>query len=432
MPKLARELSDSAVRRLKWGMVKSGPNRGQPRPALHAVGGVGGLYLRCAPPVPGNTTFARSWILKTPIGKARPELGLGPYPEVTLSRAREKARELKEQIRQGIDPRATKKAAQSALLAEQAKAVTFRAMATRYVAKKAKEFKTAKQAQKLTSHLETYAYPTLGHLLVGDVERAHIVRMLTPIWETKTETATRVRSSVEMILDMAGAEGLRTGDNPARWKGNLELSLPLPSKIKKVKHYEAMAVMDLPDFMRELSDKTTMGALALRFSILTAARSGEIRGATWEEIDLEGAVWTIPGERMKGGRTHRVPLCKSAVELLEGLPRRADSNLVFTSPTGKQLSDMTLTKVIRDMGHKATQHGFRATFRTWAQEHTGYAEEVCELALAHVNSDATRAAYARSELIDKRRALMQDWERFCREGLPEGDNVVKMKGATDG
>lgn len=425
MPRLAPELSDAQVRRLKWATVQSGPRKGKPRVVLHAVGGVGGLYLQCCPPAAGNKTFARSWILKTPIGNHRPELGLGPYPEVSLSSAREKARQLKDMIRQGIDPRAHRRAERSQLLREQAKAVTFLELGKRYHQKKAKEYKTAKQSKKLQSHLATYVYPHLGHLIVADIDRAHIVKMLTPIWESKTETATRIRAMVENILDMAGAEGLRTGDNPARWKGNLELSLAAPRKLAKVKHFSAMAVDDVPAFMAELAKKKTTGARALRFSILTASRSGETRGATWDEVDLEARTWTIPADRMKNGRQHRVPLGEDAVELLKKTPRT--SSLVFTAPRGGPLSDMTLTKVLKDMGHQVTQHGFRATFRTWAQEHTNYAEEVCELALAHVNSDRTRAAYARSELIEKRRLLMADWEKFCREGLPEPSSLTPMR-----
>tara|TARA_R110001592_G_scaffold319629_1_gene597345 strand:- start:1429 stop:2724 length:1296 start_codon:yes stop_codon:yes gene_type:complete len=431
MPKLGIELTDMQVRRLKWGTVKSGRNKGRPRPKLHTVGGVGGLYLQCSPPAPGNTTFARSWILKTPVGNARPELGLGPYPEITLGIARAKAREFKEQIRQGIDPRASRKAARSALLAAQAKSVTFRSVCENFAAKKAKEYKTLKQTRKLKNQLETYVYPTLGNLIVGDIERAHIVKALTPIWETKTETATRIRAILERILDMAGAEGLRTGDNPARWKGNLDQTLPMPGKISKVQHFRALPVEELPKFMQELSRKKTAGAMALRFGILTAARSGEIRGATWDEIDLTNKVWTIPEERMKGGRVHRVPLCPDAITLLNALPRFEDNDLVFVSPRGKMFSDMTLTKVIKSMGRTVTQHGFRATFRTWAQDHTGFPEEVCELALAHVNSDATRAAYARSELLEKRRLLMADWEHFCYQGLREG-KVVKIGNRNNG
>jgi integrase len=229
---------------------------------------------------------------------------------------------------------------------------------------------------------------------------------------------------VERILDMAGAEGLRTGDNPARWKGNLELSLPAPRKIAQVKHFAALDVKDMREFMGTLAARDYTGAKALRFGILTAARSGEIRGATWDEIDLAHKLWVIPGERMKNGRAHKVPLGKAACELLKSLPQ--DCPYVFTAIRGGMISDMTMTKVIKTMGYPVTQHGFRATFRTWAQEHTNHADEVCELALAHVNSDATRAAYARSELVDKRRCLMDDWERFCYHGKPKG-KVVAMR-----
>lgn len=423
MPKLARELSDSQVRRLKWGRTKSGPNQGNPCAKLHAVGAVGGLYLHCRPPPSGDAkAFARSWILRVRFEDSLREEGLGPYPEVSLSSAREKARQYKENVRNGIDPRQIKAAMKSKRLRAQAKAITFIEIGRRYESKKSKEYKTAKQVQKLKSHLETYVYPYIGKLVVSDIERAHIVQLLSPHWETKTETMTRIRALVENILDMAGAEGLRSGDNPARWKGNLELSLPAPSRLTKVKHFAAMSLSDLPEFMEALEQKTTIGALALRFGILTAARSGEIRGTTWDEIDLDTKVWTIPKERMKGNRVHKVPLSPDAVKLIKKLPR--DNDLVFPSPTGRQLSDMTLTKVLKDMGHKVTQHGFRATFRTWSQEHTNYAEEVCELALAHVNSDHTRAAYARSELLEKRRQLMQDWQWFCERGDANGNIVM--------
>ncbi len=291
--------------------------------------------------------------------------------------------------------------------------------------KRTKEYKTLKQSKKLHSQLQTYVYPTLGNLIVGDIERAHTVKALAPIWETKTETANRIRAILERIHDMAGAEGLRTGDNPARWKGNLDQTLPMPGKISKVQHFRALPVDELPYFMHELSLKQTAGAMALRFGILTAARSGEIRGATWDEFDLSNKVWTIPEDRMKGGRVHRVPLCPDAITLLNALPRFDDNHLVFVSPKGKMLFDMTLTKVIKSMGRTVTQHGFRATFHTWAQDHTAYPEEVCELALAHVNSDATRASYARSALIDKRRLLMADWEHICYQG-PKKGTVVEI------
>ena len=389
------------------------------KPGFHAVGGVSGLYLNV------SDTRAASWILKKVVGTRRREMGLGGYPDVTLARAREKARDYADMIAQGVDPLAEKRARKSALLRSQATSVSFRQVASRYIIKKSKELKTGKQVQKLTAHLETYVYPSIGNLVVGEIERAHIVRVLQPIWESKTETATRVRASVERILDMAGAEGLRRGDNPARWKGNLELSLPNPGKVSKVEHYKALPYPELPEFMRELAPKKTTGAKALQFLILTAARSGEVRGATWEEIDLRKKVWTIPAERMKNGRQHTVPLSTAAVDLLKSLPHGYD--YVFPAPRGGQLSDMTIAKVAKDMGHDITAHGFRATFRTWAQECTSYPYEVCELALAHVNSDSTRAVYARSELIDKRRLLMADWERYCYKGKPAG-KVVPMRG----
>ena len=409
MPKIAKELSDAQVRRLK-------PKKG--KPTYYAVGGVSGLLLQCRPPVPGNSVGARSWILRTIVGDKRRDLGMGGYPDVTLSMAREKARESKELIRQGIDPVAQKRAAKSALIRSQAKAVTFRQVAAAFIVKKGKEFKTAIQTQKLTSRLESYVYPHIGNMLVGDIERAHIINMLAPIWEEKTETATRVRAYVERILDTAAAEGLRTGENPARWRGNLDLSLAAPNKITKVEHFKALSLEEMPTFMAELAALDYMGAKALHFAILTAARSGELRAATWDEIDLEAKVWTVPAERMKGGRAHKVPLCASAVKLLNSSPR--ESEWIFHNTKLRPLSDVSISKVPKRLGYDVTAHGFRATFRTWAQEHTAYPEEVPELALAHVNSDRTRAAYARSELLDKRRDLMNDWEHFCYHGLKKG------------
>ncbi len=407
MPKKARELSALEVKRLAG------------KQGFHAVGGVAGLYLNV------SESQATSWIFKKKVGDRRREYGLGGYPDVTLSGARDKARQYVEMIREGIDPLAAKYSARSALVRSQAKAQSFRQVAIRFIAKKSKEYKTAIQTDKLIHRLETYAYPFIGTMVVADIERAHIINMLKPIWETKTETATRVRANVERILDLAGAEGLRSGDNPARWTGNLDLTLPLPGRVAKVEHFKALDVKDMPEFMNKLRALDYMGAKALEFSILTAARSGELRPATWDEINLRTKVWTVPAERMKGGREHKVPLCDTAINLLKSLPR--GSEFIFHNSTGGKISDVSVSIVPKKLGHDVTAHGFRATFRTWAQEYTTYADEVCELALAHVNSDATRAAYARSELIDKRRHLMEDWEHFCLKGLPKG-TVVSLSG----
>ena len=398
MPKSAVELGAKAVRNLT-------------QPGLFAAGGVAGLQLQV------TKSGARSWILRTMVGAKRRDIGLGGYPDVTLAQARKKAYDTKEMIRQGIDPVVDRKVRRSALIAEQAKAVNFKDLAKEYVAKKAKEFKTAKQVQRLEHYLGSYAYPFIGNVVVGDIERAHIVNMLDPIWDTKTETASRVRLNVERILDLGGVKGLRTGDNPARCKGNLEHSFAARNKVAKVQHYNALPVAEMPEFWGKLRDQAGMGARALEFLILTAARSGEIRGATWQEIDLERRLWTIPSDRMKAGKEHRIPLSDAAIATLEALPRESD--VIFHNNKGRPLSDVMISKVPKTVGYPVTAHGFRSTFKDWASEHTAYPDEVSELALAHVNSDATRAAYARSQLVEKRRIMMNEWSHFVEHGAVE-------------
>lgn len=421
MPKLVLELSDVQVRRLRHGVVG-----GRDVKALHAVGGVAGLLLQCAPPKPGNKIGGRSWILRTTVGAKRRDFGLGGYPDVTLSSARDKARAVKAMIGQGVDPIAEKQALKSAIIREQAKGVTFESLAAEYITKKARELKTAKQVQKLTNHLKSYAYPTLGRMFVADIERAHVVAVLQPIWETKNETASRVRTSIERILDLAAVKGLRTGDNPARWKGNLELSFAARQKVAKVKHYTALPVAELPEFMGKLTACKSIAARALEFAIYTAARSGEARGATWAEIDLEARLWTIPAERMKVGKAHRVPLNDAAIKLLEGLPKLGDN--LFLGVQGRPLQDAVISKAPKLIGYNVTAHGFRSTFKDWCRTHTAFADEVSELALAHVNNDATRAAYARDELLDKRRLLMREWGCFCSHGVTKAASKVSAIG----
>lgn len=405
VPKIACELSDAAVRRLKVGR--------------HTVGGVPGLMLRA------TATGARTWVLRTTVGGVRRDLGLGGYPGVTLAQARARAREILDAVWRGGDPVAERKARASALLAERAQLVTFEALAKEYVTKKASEFKTAKQRQKLENQIAYYALPVIGKLVVADITRAHLVAILAPIWENKNETASRVRLHVERILDLAGAKGLRTGDNPARWKGNLELSFPARAKVARVTNYAALPVADMPAFMVKLRATESMSARAVEFAILTAARSGEVRHAEWAEVDFDKATWTIPAERMKTGKRHTVPLTADALALLGSMPRLG--RYLFTNARGGPLVDATLSKLPKALGYAVTLHGFRATFRTWAQEHTTTPEEVVELCLAHVNSDATRVAYARSELIDKRRVLMDRWAEFCRGEHQTGD-VVPIRG----
>lgn len=396
MPKKARELSAVQVKRIT-------------KPGLFAVGGVAGLHLQV------KTTGARSWILRAKVGDKRRDIGLGGYPDVSLALARDGAREARDQIRRGVDPAEERKARKQALKAAQAKALTFSKAAVRCHQTKVPEFRSVKHQSDWISSINRFVDPIIGDLPVSSIELPHIVSVLEPIWKTKTETATRVRQRIESVLGWATVSGFRTGDNPARWKGNLEHALPNPSKIREIRHFPALSWHEVGGFMAELRKRDGISARALEFSILTASRSGEVRLATWEEIDRESAVWTIPGNRMKAGRTHRVPLSDPAIEILKAVPRFEGSPFVFSSPRGGPLSDMSISAVCRRMEVNAVPHGFRSTFKDWARSSTSYADEVSELALAHVSSDATRAAYARDELLAKRSRLMRDWAGFCGE-----------------
>jgi len=369
---------------------------------MHSVGGVAGLQLQV------SDTGARSWVLRIVIGGRRRDMGLGGFPTVTLAGARESARTARDKIRTGVDPIEHGKAARSALMASTAAQKTFRQCALAFIEAKAPEFKNAKHLGQWTATLETYVYPVMGSILVRDVGLPHVVDVLTPIWTTKTETATRVRGRIEAVLDWATISGYRTGENPARWRGHLDKLLPKPKKIAKVVHHPALAMHQMPSFMTKLRAMGGAGARALEFAVLTAARSGEVRGATWSEIANATEVWTIPGERMKAGKEHRVPLSKAAMELLNNLPRDAGADLVFPAPKGGMLSDMTLWAVMRRMGLAAVPHGFRSTFRDWCGESTTYPREVAEAALAHVVG-GVEGAYARGDLFEKRRRLMTEW-----------------------
>lgn len=423
MPRVAKELSALEVKRLS-------------EPGMYAVGGVPGLHLQV---LPGG---GKTWLLRVTIGatasgrQRRSEVGLGGYPAVTLQQARDKAREVREKITQGIDPIAERKAARSALLASRATEITFEEAARLCIEAKSPEWKNAKHAQQWTNTLTTYAFPTLAKLQVRDIDTPHILEVLEPIWKVKTETAERLRGRIESVLDWATARKYRDGSNPARWRGNLEAMLPKPSKVAKNGNHAALPFAEAPAFMKHLRKMEGTGARALEFTILTAARSGEVRGAKWDEIDLEAGVWTIPADRMKMGKEHTVPLTEEAVALLKALPRFEENNLVFPASRGGELSDMTLAAVIKRMhesetkaGRKgfidpkqtdkngnpkiATPHGFRSTFRDWAGETTHHPREVIEHALAHQLKDKAEAAYARGSLFQKRQALMEDWAAYC-------------------
>lgn len=410
MPRKAVELSALAVNRI----TTSGS---------HPVGGVAGLLLRV------SNTGARSWVLRITTGtrinkkgktvQRRRDIGLGGYPDVTLAQAREKARLKREQVEQGIDPIKERKAARRALQDAQTKHLTFGQAAKQCHKMKASEFRNEKHAKQWINTLTQHALPILENIPVDEIETTHVHRVLEPMWSERTETATRVRQRIEAVLRWAYTKKKISRENPARWNDNLKELLPAPAKIHRVKHLKALPYSELPDFLEKLRKRKGTGARALEFAILTAARSGEVRGATWSEIDRDKRLWTIPGDRMKAGRTHRVPLTDAAVAILDSLP--TEGEYVFTAPRGGTLSDMTLTKVMRDMGADAVPHGFRSTFKDWCRETTRFPDEVSELALSHVNNDATRAAYARSELLDQRHKLMTAWGNYC-QSLPS--NVV--------
>lgn len=429
MPKKARELSATEVRRLSHAVSKDGIVY----TALHAVGGVSGLLLQVSP------TGSKSWIYRTLVAGVRRNIGLGGFPDVTLAQARDKARELRDQIKQGIDPIEHSKAVKRAQKAARLANITFDDAVVKFMAMKSQEFKNQRQAQQWENTLATYATPHIGKVPVREIELGHIKAVLDPIWKEKTETAKRLQGRIENILGWCAIHGYRSAENPARWKGYLDKVYPAPSKIKTVKHFDALPVAQIPDFMQALQKRTGTAARALEFLILTASRTNEVigdkrlgkLGITWQEVDLDKKVWTVPAERMKGGKPHRVPLTDSAIALLQAQGPGKPDAMVFAGPDGSIPSNNFLTALLNRMNQPVTAHGFRSTFKDWCQEFTAYPDEVSELALAHVNSDATRAAYARSELLEKRRLLMRDWEQYCYHGKAsqDGDKVVSIGGA---
>ncbi|WP_199873492.1 site-specific integrase [Ideonella sp. A 288] len=399
MPRKARELSALEVRRLA-------------QPGRWSVGGVDGLALQV------TAGGARSWVLRVTINGRQREMGLGSFPTVTLAEAREKARSHRALVEQGTDPISQRASARSAAAAKQSTQQTFSAVAMKYIAQHEKGWKNAKHGAQWSATLQAYAEPVIGPLLVSDVTTAHVIKVLEPIWTTKTETASRVRSRIELVLDFAAAHGLREGPNPARWRGNLDAALPKASKVANVQHHAAVPVSEMPKFMARLRLRAGQGARALEFAILTAARSGEVRGMTWAEVDLAAMLWTVPAQRMKGGREHRVPLSAPAMALLRALPAGEPDKLVLPGLRGP-LSDMSLTAVLRRMGVDATAHGFRSSFRDWTSEHTNYPSEVAEMALAHTVANKVEAAYRRGDLFERRVLLMAEWAAFLQAGDPK-------------
>ena len=397
MARKARELSALEVGRLRTA-------------GHHAVGGVAGLYLYV------NDTGARCWVLRVMVGSKRRHMGLGGFPDVPLAAARLKARNARDEISSGIDPIAQREAQASQLRARQATEKTFQQAAQAYIDTHGDVWKNPKHRAQWGTTLETYAYPVMGKLLVRDVSQVHVLNVLEPIWKSKNETASRLRGRIEAVLDWATVRKYRSGENPARWKGHLDKLLAAPNKVQRVVHFRALPIDMMAGFMADLRQREGTAARALEFAILCASRSGEVRGVTWSEIDLEARVWTIPSDRMKAGKEHRVPLSESAIRIIQRQPRLASSELVFAAPRGGQLSDMTLSAVMRRMNVDAVPHGFRSTFRDWISERTSYPRDLAEQALAHTLENKVEAAYRRGDALEKRRELMQAWDDFCGSG----------------
>lgn len=372
------------------------------KPGLYFVGGFTGLALQV------TSTGTRSWILRKMIAGKRRDMGLGAYPDVTLAMARERARKELDAIFEGRDPAQERRDARKARAAANLRRKTFAQCVDAFLDSFEAEWRNPKHRQQWFNTLDTYANPIIGDMDVSAIEKADVLAVLEPIWKTKTETASRVRGRIERVLSWATERGFRHGLNPARWKDNLENLLAKPKKISKPGHHAALPYRDIGQFMVDLRTQAGVAALALEFTILTAARTGETLLAQWGEFDLTEKVWIVPAERMKAGREHRVPLSDTVVDLLESLPCEGD--LVFPGMKGRPLSNMSMAAVLKRMGRDGvTVHGFRSTFRDWAAEKTAYPSEVVEMALAHAIGDKTEAAYRRGDLFEKRRRLMDEW-----------------------
>jgi integrase len=377
------------------------------RPGMYGDGA--GLWLQV------SKSGAKSWIFRYDFCGRRREMGLGSCHTVDLALAREKAKQCRLVLLEKRDPIEARDKARAEYVHQQAKRVTFDECASAYISAHRGSWKSAKHAAQWETTLAMYASPVIGALPVADVDTVLVVKVLRPIWTTKTETATRLRGRIESVLDWATTHKFRRDENPARWRGHLENLLANPNKIAPVKNHPALPWREIGSFMTELRKREGVSARAIEFAILTACRSGEVRGARWSEIDLDAKLWTIPAERMKAGKEHRVPLSSNAVAMLATIERR--DGLVFPGrDKDALLSDMSLTSVLRRMGRTdITVHGFRSTFRDWCSEYgkNAFSREVCEHALAHGLPDKVEAAYRRGDLLDKRMVLMQAWADYC-------------------
>lgn len=416
MPKIAKPLSDLQVRRIT-------------RVGWHAVGGVAGLLLQVRNPSKKGAQMPRSWILRVKVGDQRQPIGLGPYPQVSLATARDQAAKLVMEAKQGVNLKAKKRSQRSSLLSAAAKNKTFKECAEAYMDAHSSDYTNDKHRKQWPATLLTYAYPIIGNMLVSDIvmrdirnvlEQETVIDLKTKgkLWYVKTETAKRLLGRIKTVLDYATVNDYRSGTNPAQWTGYLSTQLPSPKKLQKKEHHPAVPYQQIGDFMSKLRSNSSLSAKALEFLILTAVRSGSVRQAEWTEIDLDKALWIIPAEHTKARQEHRVPLQQQAIKLLKSLPKLAGSNLIFPSQKGTPLSDMAFSQLMRGMRERgeltveAVPHGFRSTFRDWAAEQTSYPDEIRKAASGHSVGDSVKESYQRTDLLDKRRNLMNEWAVF--------------------
>jgi integrase len=395
-------------------------------PGLYSDGG--GLYLQVTSP------DAVSWIFRYRVrglkkGKSK-WMGLGSLGVVTLAEARLAAADCRRQLHEGVDPKEARKALEAQAAAAAAKSITFKECAATYIEKHKAGWRNKQHAKQWEQTIAQFAAPILGHLPVSEIDTGLVLRVLEPIWNEKTETAKRLRGRIEAILDWATVRGYRKGENPARWRGHLKGALPNLPKAKRVVHHAALAYSDMGGFMVALRAQDGVAALALEITILAATRTSETRGARWPEIDSAAEVWTIPGERTKSGKDHRVPLSAPMLAILERMAAVRGSEFVFPGvKAGRRIAAVGMIKVLRRMGRQdITVHGFRSTFRDWAGDQTAYPEDVAEMALGHAIGDETEAAYRRGDMLERRRRLMDEWATFCGT-VAKGGKVVPINRA---
>jgi integrase len=383
-----------------------------------------GLYLQV------SDRGAKSWVLRYELHGRERMMGLGPASAFSLKEARGRARLARKQLVDGIDPLQVKQETRAAAQFTAARRLTFREAAERYVIQHRAEWRSVRHAKEFASTLQRYAYPTIGNQDVAGIETADILRAVEPIWQTRTATAKRTLNRIEMILNWATARGHRpAGHNPARWREHLDQVLAAPRKIAKPQRFAALSYVHLPAFMAQLRACEGIAARALEFTILTAARSGEVLGATWPEFDLDNSVWTISAGRMKGDREHRVPLAPATLAVLRALPHERGNPFVFIgAQVGRGLDKNSMTRVLAHLGHgDVTVHGFRSSFSDWAHERTAHSNHVIELSLAHSIGTAVEQAYRRSDLFAKRRQLIEAWAKFCSTPLLETAAVTPLR-----